>query len=450
MTKHLWFIGVLALCSVVATISPVNALGINVTTTDDEDNTDLAECSLREAIQAADTDAAYGGCTAGSGTDTISLPAGTYQLTLGTHLQIDSQVTISGAGAASTFIQAGSAENSVSHRVFFVDSDGWGTFSGVTIRYGGIWNSASVTFGGGILNNGITVLTNGTQVRDNGAWGGGGITMQGTTAQLSIEAGTSVESNTSSSIGGGIYMRNGTILMAGALNENRANGNSGGGMYQEAGSGTLTGTVSGNTIGNNFGGGLYLSTNGIAISGATITANTADASGGGIEFLNGGSIENSTISDNSAGSGAAIWLDHGTLTITNTTIRDNHSVAGSGAIYNAFGGTVTITGSRLLFNTGTLATGNAYFSNAVTNSDSITDSCIVGHNPTAIRDAGGAAFVATNNWWGVAAGPGPVGPSTGGDTITTNVTFTGWKTSAPTGCPVCIEPSGVGNGRICS
>src|SRR4051794_8452232 len=59
----------------------VYAAGIGVNTTVDEFGTG-ANCSLREAIQAANTDAAFGGCSAGSGTDTINVPAGTYTLTI--------------------------------------------------------------------------------------------------------------------------------------------------------------------------------------------------------------------------------------------------------------------------------------------------------------------------------------------------------------------------------
>src|SRR5688572_5263201 len=63
------------------TVTPVYAAGITVNTTADEDNTG-ANCSLREAVTAANTDMAYGGCTAGSGADIITLPAGTYTLTI--------------------------------------------------------------------------------------------------------------------------------------------------------------------------------------------------------------------------------------------------------------------------------------------------------------------------------------------------------------------------------
>ena len=101
-----------ATLTVVAPPPVAHAATIVVNTTDDEYNTDPAECSLREAIQAAYEDASFGGCTAGSGTDTITLPAGTYTLTIagaGTgnssgDLDFAGNVTINGAGASTTII----------------------------------------------------------------------------------------------------------------------------------------------------------------------------------------------------------------------------------------------------------------------------------------------------------------------------------------------------------
>jgi CSLREA domain-containing protein len=75
----------LTLCLVTTTIfiAPVQAgTTITVTTTNDELNTD-GDCSLREAIEAANTDSTVSGCPAGNGTDTIVLPSGTYKLTTG-------------------------------------------------------------------------------------------------------------------------------------------------------------------------------------------------------------------------------------------------------------------------------------------------------------------------------------------------------------------------------
>ncbi len=70
------------------------AATITVTTTDDELNVD-GDCSLREAIQAANSDAAVDACTAGSGADVIELPAGAYTLTV-TIANVATAVTLSG------------------------------------------------------------------------------------------------------------------------------------------------------------------------------------------------------------------------------------------------------------------------------------------------------------------------------------------------------------------
>jgi CSLREA domain-containing protein len=84
-----------------------HAATIAVGTTVDELDGD-ADCSLREAIQAANTDTAVSGCTAGSGADTITVPAGFYALTrVGASengnatgdLDVQSDVTIQGTGA---------------------------------------------------------------------------------------------------------------------------------------------------------------------------------------------------------------------------------------------------------------------------------------------------------------------------------------------------------------
>src|SRR3954447_21915184 len=72
-------------------------------------------CSLREAITAANTDAAFNDCPAGSGRDTISLAAGTYTLGIGGvkdeanqsgDLDVTAPLEIKGAGSCNTTIAA--------------------------------------------------------------------------------------------------------------------------------------------------------------------------------------------------------------------------------------------------------------------------------------------------------------------------------------------------------
>ncbi len=84
---------------------------INVTTTADELNAD-GDCSLREAVAAANYDVAIDACPAGSGNDTIQVPAGTYAIQSqnpgppASHnpLLLIGNVTLQGAGAGSTIL----------------------------------------------------------------------------------------------------------------------------------------------------------------------------------------------------------------------------------------------------------------------------------------------------------------------------------------------------------
>ena len=120
------FLGILLaiLASAALPPRPVDAAAITVTTTVDELNTD-GDCSLREAVRAANTNAAVDACAAGQNdqTDTITVPAGTYTLTVagndevaaGGDLDLRDNVAvddlvINGAGAATTIIQACAVE----------------------------------------------------------------------------------------------------------------------------------------------------------------------------------------------------------------------------------------------------------------------------------------------------------------------------------------------------
>lgn len=103
------FVG-LAFGPIAALPAPATAATtITVTTTSDELNTD-GDCSLREALQAANSDRAVSGCPAGSGPDAITIPAGTYTVSLASMpaLRALNSVNISGAGSGSTIIQGDS------------------------------------------------------------------------------------------------------------------------------------------------------------------------------------------------------------------------------------------------------------------------------------------------------------------------------------------------------
>lgn len=97
-------------------------------------------CSLRNAVQAVDNQAAFGGCSAGKGSNTISLKAGTYKLTIkptgsdpnsSGDLNIDKSVTVTGAGVGKTTIDAGKID-----RIFSISTGTSVAISDLTLTHG--------------------------------------------------------------------------------------------------------------------------------------------------------------------------------------------------------------------------------------------------------------------------------------------------------------------------
>lgn len=143
----------------------LGAATITVNTADDELGND-GDCSLREAIQAANTDTAVDACAAGSGADTIVVPAGTYGLTLTGadedsnatgDLDIASDVTLAGADAATTILDGNAAD-----RVVHIAAGATVAIHDLTIRNGqaphGTSASLSGQSGGGVLSQGSLTL----------------------------------------------------------------------------------------------------------------------------------------------------------------------------------------------------------------------------------------------------------------------------------------------------
>ena len=236
--------------------------GLIVTKTGDtNDGVCDADCSLREAIAAADSG------------DTIIIPGGTYTLTLGSQLTIDKSLTVGGAGSEGTVIQSATEPGVAFQRVFVIESGATVTISGLTIRHGRVTG-----FGGGIHNSGTLTLTNST-VSDNIArdpFGGNGGGIFNGSAPLALTNST-VSGNTATLQGGGIFS-NGTLTITNSTISGNSANESGGGALGDAG-GTVT------------------------VSNTTISNNTASSRGGGIHNLGAGNLVNTIVSGNAAPSG---------------------------------------------------------------------------------------------------------------------------------------------------
>ena len=150
-------------------VLPVHAAGeFNVTkTADTNDGTCNSDCSLREAITAANSN--------GPDADTINVPAGTYTLTLGSQLPfVNSILTIKGGGAANTIIQANANPHTAIYRIFEVTNTL--TLDGMTVRNGncnGGACAADAFHGGAIYNAGTLTVINCTFSANDAVSGGG-------------------------------------------------------------------------------------------------------------------------------------------------------------------------------------------------------------------------------------------------------------------------------------
>ncbi|MCB8947300.1 MAG: CSLREA domain-containing protein [Ardenticatenaceae bacterium] len=377
------------------------SLNVNTFTDATDGNCNDGTCSLRDAIALA------------APFDTIYLPAGSYVLSSGLgQLNVSKTITLigQGANATSTVIDGNNAL-----RLFNISS-GTVTFNNLTLQNGQpasgnggailTSGSASITLdnaivrnsetagnGGGIFlaggtlailngsevsgntaassgggvysNNGTVNLTDST-VSDNIAQLGGGLTLNLSPAQLTINNGQilrNVALMTDSFTGGGINIASGSAIMnSGLISGNTAfrgggalilsgsftmNGgtvtdnesNYGGGFYVRNPSGLLTlndGAITGNrSVATIFGGGALYVFQGQAVqNGGEISNNTAVYLGGAMEVRQGGfTMNGGSISGNSSGNwGGAIYNDIGTITITNGTLTNNYSALGGGAI----------------------------------------------------------------------------------------------------------------------
>jgi CSLREA domain-containing protein len=160
---------------------------IIVNTTADELNDD-GDCSLREAVQAANTDNFVDACTAGSGDDTIELPAGTYMLALGDaredanasgDLDFMSNVTLLGADTDTTIIDGNQLD-----RVLHIHAGASVELANLTIASGkapdgeesGCGDAGDAPCpggnGGGVLNEGMLLLRHSLVINNTAGDGG--------------------------------------------------------------------------------------------------------------------------------------------------------------------------------------------------------------------------------------------------------------------------------------
>jgi len=309
------------------------AAPIVVTTTVDEyaPATGDTGCSLREAVQAANSDAAFGGCPAGSGTDTIKLGPHTYTLTRppgvildngNGDLNITGGVTIVGISAAATIIDGNATDRIIS------------TLSApLAIRRMTLRNGKTGGPGGAIYDGGTPItITDSVLSGNSGGAAGGALYAEDSNATIQRVA---VIGNKAGSAGGGI-----AIIASSATHVTIENS-----------------TIQSNIAGAD-GGGIYSAGALLTLRRSLLTQNQGN-SGDGIQNYGTATITNTTISENGnhagGGQGGGIF-NHATMALVNVTVSANEASNFSGD-----GGNI--------YNTGTLTAQNTLVNEALTSGD---------------------------------------------------------------------------------
>ena len=351
-----------------AWVSAAHAATITVTTTADT-WADDGQCSLREAVASANSDAPQHDCPAGTGTDTVVVPAGTYKLTRlpslspGGYLPLVGNMTITGAGQDATIIDGNKTD-----RVFGTSSGPTITIEKLTVANGlasdpgtfGPGNTfgapgikgAEGKDGGGIQNYGTMTLTS-VIVRDNAAGAGGnGGTSFGNDATGNSTGGTGVGgAGGPGGNGGGIWNRGSLTIKDSTVTGNAA-GNGGAGSYGFGGNSAsgYGGAGIGGIGGPGGSGGGIFSDGTLVVANSVVSSNKAGSGGyggvgqggkGGSGAQTGGdggagnAINLSDASGGPGGAGGGVYATAGT--IADTSIAQN--TAGNGGHgQDGFGG----------------------------------------------------------------------------------------------------------------
>ncbi|NOX55675.1 MAG: hypothetical protein GXP27_14795 [Planctomycetes bacterium] len=293
--------------------------------------------TLREAVQAANTNTAVGDAVAGAvdgdrivfdsavfgGTGaTITLDVSLQDIRITDDLEIDG-LTGSGGGATKVTLSGGGHS-----RIFLIDSAG-GPGTSQTVRLFGL----TFTDGDGTGN---------TSASD----GAGGALLIYYASPVTLDRVT-VTGNTASASGGGIW-NTGTLTVVNSTVSNNSAGDAGG-LYN-AGDGTATitsSTFSGNsaTDASSIGGGAIVNSGTAALTNSTLSGNTSAANGGGLYARSGTStLDSCTITDNTAQYGGGIGQDVGVINILNTIVAENTATS----VYPDVFATVTSGGYNLV------------------------------------------------------------------------------------------------------
>ncbi|MDM7923596.1 MAG: right-handed parallel beta-helix repeat-containing protein [Pyrinomonadaceae bacterium] len=325
---------IFSLVALLTFAAAANAATYTVTKADDtNDGVCDADCSLREALAAANADVAH---------DTIVFDTSVFHtpqtiVLTGGELRIadNTAIAIYGPGASKLTLDGNSTT-----RILTIGGLANATISGITFTRGNGVSTTSTGRAGAVYNYGGTTLITDCVITGNTAANGGGLNNAASASPSPVSPGnltiinSVVSNNTASGSGGGMqnFSTSTVTIMNSTFTGNVSNGSTGGGGGAFNGGVRITNsTFSGNSAPAGSGGGMQSNgTLGAVLTNVTFTNNSSLNNGGGIHR---------------GSTNVNFW-------IRNSIVAGNNGTAASPDVTNSAAGLVSL-GNNIIGNVGT-------------------------------------------------------------------------------------------------
>lgn len=312
------------------TSAPASAAALDVDVLTDTSNP--GECSLRDAVAAANMDTAINGCAAGAaGVDTITVPAGQITLLSGA-LPVTSPIEVVGAGLGTTIIDGNGADRLFDAPTTATDAPMG--FTDLTMQNATSTNAA---------NQGTSGARNGGAVR-----GYANITLTRvhiTDVQVPVNP---------VSWGAGVWTDFADVTIIDSQIDN-ASGRSAVAAISRRGLLTITGSTVADTVGSGDSSGAIYGHLGVVVD-DSVFRNNRSGYGGAILALGPVTVSSSTFIDGRGRGGGGI-ASNSDVTVVDSTFTGNEGYLDGGAAIQSYTGAVTVQRSTFIGNNATAANG---------------------------------------------------------------------------------------------
>jgi CSLREA domain-containing protein len=155
--------------------------------------------------------------------------------------------------------------------------------------------------------------------------------------------------------GGGVHSSENLTIDSVSVSSNTASGGSGGGIFSISGSLSVVDSALMNNSADN--GGAIFSVDGLTVQNSSLTGNTAaSGDGGAIYALSSAYIHDSYLADNSADNGGAVYGNSANVTVESSSISGN-TASNKGGGVRTYYGTLDVSDSTFAYNVATKAGG---------------------------------------------------------------------------------------------